>query len=338
MDAQIIAEVVAGWTGIPVGRMLASEMQTVLDLPRLLAQRVVGQDGALAAISRRIQTSRAGLKEAHKPIGVFLLAGPTGVGKTETALALAELLYGGEQNVITINMTEFGDAHTVSNLKGSSRGLVGYGEGGALTEPVRRRPHSVVLLDEMEKADKRVMELFYQVFDKGVLEDPEGNVANFSNTVILMTTNLGSATINDLCEDGDTCPDFSALARTVEKEVISHFGGGGEALVGRMVVVPFYPLDEEVLKKIVQLKVGKIRERLADSHHAELSFSERAVDFVLERCRAAQTGARMIDNIMTDTVLPNISGLILEALTESKKFERVSVDVDDDGELIHRIG
>jgi type VI secretion system protein VasG len=260
VDGNVIAEVISGWTGIPVGRMVADEVATLLRLEERLEERVVGQDDALRVISRRIRTSRANLDDPKKPIGVFLLLGPSGIGKTETALSLAELLYGGERNVISINMSEFQEAHTVSSLKGSPPGYVGYGEGGVLTEAVRRRPYSVVLLDEVEKAHPDVMELFYQVFDKGTLEDGEGRQVDFANCVIILTSNLGSDTIDKLCADEETRPEFDGLVAAVRQDAIDHFK---PALVGRMTVVPYVPLGPDVMRKIIDLKVGKILTRIA---------------------------------------------------------------------------
>ena len=263
VDHQAVASVVADWTGIPVGRMARNEVETVLNLPKILAQRIIGQDHAMEMIARRIQTSRAGLDNPNKPIGVFMLAGTSGVGKTETALALAEALYGGEQNVITINMSEYQEAHTVSTLKGAPPGYVGYGEGGVLTEAVRRRPYSVVLLDEVEKAHPDVHEIFFQVFDKGWMEDGEGRVINFKNTLILLTTNAGSELITSLCKDPDLMPDAQGMATALREPLLKVFP---PALLGRLVVIPYYPLNDEMIGAIARLQLGRIAKRVQENH------------------------------------------------------------------------
>jgi type VI secretion system protein VasG len=273
VDASIVGEVISGWTGVPVGRMLRDQLGVVLNLERHLGERIIGQDDALAVISRRVRTTAAKIEDPHKPKGVFMLVGPSGVGKTETALALGDLLYGGEQNVVTINMSEFQEAHTVSTLKGSPPGYVGYGEGGVLTEAVRRRPHSVVLLDEVEKAHPDVLELFFQVFDKGVMEDGEGRQIDFRNTIILLTTNAGTDTIMRLTADPETAPDAPALARTLKPELDKTFK---PAFLGRMVVVPYYPVRDEALRRIIGLKLRKVERRLFETHRVELLDRRRA--------------------------------------------------------------
>src|SRR5207344_2285101 len=261
--AQIVGEVISGWTGIPVGKMMKDEIATVLALERHLGSRVIGQDHALGGISQRIRTSRASLDDPDKPVGVFLLVGPSGVGKTETALALSDLLYGGEQNIITINMSEFQEAHTVSTLKGSPPGYVGFGEGGVLTEAVRRRPYSVVLLDEIEKAHPDVLELFFQVFDKGVMEDGEGRQINFKNSIIILTTNAGSATLMKLCADPETMPASEGLVTALKPELDKTFK---PAFLGRTVIIPYLPVRDEVLEQIIVLKLGKIQRRVQETH------------------------------------------------------------------------
>ncbi|HKB16860.1 MAG TPA: AAA family ATPase, partial [Planctomycetota bacterium] len=281
VDGQVVAEVISGWTGIPVGRMMTDEIKTVLRLRELMGERIVGQDHALEAVSQRIRTSRAQIEDPGKPIGVFLFVGPSGVGKTETALALADLLYGGERSLVTINMSEFQEAHTVSSLKGSPPGYVGYGEGGVLTEAVRRKPYSVVLLDEVEKAHSDVLELFYQVFDKGILEDAEGREIDFKNTVILLTSNLGTDTIMKLCADEATRPDPEGLADALRPDLLKKFK---PALLGRLTVVPYYPLGDEVMRKIIALKLNRIRDRVRANHGVALTYEDALVGVVASRC------------------------------------------------------
>jgi type VI secretion system protein VasG len=304
VDAQAVASVVADWTGIPVGRMVKNELAAVLRLGETLGQRVIGQQHGLDMIARRIQTSRARLDNPNKPIGVFMLCGTSGVGKTETALALAEALYGGEQNIITINMSEFQEAHTVSTLKGAPPGYVGYGEGGVLTEAVRRRPYSVVLLDEVEKAHSDVHELFFQVFDKGWMEDGEGRQIDFKNTIILLTSNVGSELIMKLCADPELLPAPQALADAMTTPLQAVFP---PALLGRIVTIPYYPLSDEMLGRIVKLQLGRIKKRVAENHKIPFDFSDEAVSLIVKRCNNAESGGRIIDAILTNTVLPKIS-------------------------------
>ena len=300
VDAQIVGEVISAWTGIPVGKMMKDEISTVLSLPKFLGQRVIGQMHALEIISQRISTSRARLDDPNKPIGVFMLVGPSGVGKTETALALADLLYGGERNLITINMSEFQEAHTVSTLKGSPPGYVGYGEGGVLTEAVRRRPYSVVLLDEVEKAHPDVLELFYQVFDKGTMEDGEGREIDFKNTIIILTTNAGTDTMAKLCADPETMPSPEGLVKALKPELNKIFK---PAFLGRMVLIPYLPIRDENLKQIIRLKLGKIQRRIQENHKIELTLRRCLVDEVAQRCTEVESGARNVDNILTNTLL-----------------------------------
>ena len=326
VDGDAVAQVVADWTGIPVGRMVRDEIEAVLKLADTLRQRVLGQDHALDAIAKRIQTARAKLDNPNKPIGVFLLAGPSGVGKTETALALAEALYGGEENLITLNMSEFQEAHTVSTLKGAPPGYVGYGEGGILTEAVRRRPYSVVLLDEIEKAHPDVHEIFFQVFDKGWMEDAEGRYIDFRNTVILLTTNVGSERIMNLCHDPALRPEPEAVAQAIREPLLKVFP---PALLGRLVVVPYYPLTDELLKAIAELQLSRIQRRMLENHGVELTYEEAVVDLVLSRCQEVESGARAIDAILTHTLLPQVSRIFLERMMEGQKPAPVHVKVDD---------
>ena len=326
VDYQAVASVVADWTGIPVGRMARNEIQTVLDLPKILAQRVVGQDHAMEMIAKRIQTSRAGLDNPNKPIGVFLLAGTSGVGKTETALALAEALYGGEHNVITINMSEYQEAHTVSTLKGSPPGYVGYGEGGVLTEAVRRRPYSVVLLDEIEKAHHDVHELFFQVFDKGWMEDGEGRVISFKNTLILLTTNVGTELITEMCKDPELMPDPEGLAQALREPLLKVFP---PALLGRLVTIPYYPLSDDILTMITKLQLGRIKQRVEQRYKIPFHYTDDVVKLVVSRCTESESGGRMIDAILTNTMLPDISREFLNRLMEGRPIERVEVGVAD---------
>ncbi|WP_024888767.1 type VI secretion system ATPase TssH [Luteimonas huabeiensis] len=304
VDYQAVAAVVADWTGIPVGRMARNEIETVLRLPELLAKRVIGQDHAMEMIAKRIQTSRAGIDNPSKPIGVFLLAGTSGVGKTETALALAETLYGGEQNLITINMSEYQEAHTVSSLKGAPPGYVGYGEGGVLTEAVRRRPYSVVLLDEVEKAHPDVHELFFQVFDKGWMEDGEGRKIDFRNTLIILTSNAGTDLIASLCADPELMPEPEGMAKALREPLLKVFP---PALLGRLVAIPYYPLSDAMLGEIVKLQLNRIKKRVEARYKIPFEYDEEVVRLVVSRCTESESGGRMIDAILTNTMLPEVS-------------------------------
>ncbi len=328
VDAGLVGEVISGWTGIPVGKMLRDELGTVLSLERHLGMRIIGQANALEAISRRIRTSRAGIEDPNKPVGVFMLVGPSGVGKTETALALSDLLYGGERNVITINMSEFQEPHTVSTLKGSPPGYVGYGEGGVLTEAVRRRPYSVVLLDEVEKAHPDVLELFFQVFDKGVMDDGEGRQIDFRNTIIILTTNAGTETLTRLCADPETMPLAEGLVKALKPELDKTFK---PAFLGRMVIIPYFPIGDEALKRIILLKLGRIKRRIQETHRVELLHDEALVEEVARRCTEVESGARNVDNILTNTLLPEISRLLLERIVEGEKVAWVRVGIGADG-------
>jgi type VI secretion system protein VasG len=334
VDSQTIADVISGWTGIPVGKMLTDEIQTVLGLRSRLEQRVIGQAHALEAITQRIKTARAALTDPRRPVGVFLLVGPSGVGKTETALTLADMLYGGEKNLVTINMSEYQEAHTVSSLKGSPPGYVGYGEGGVLTEAVRRKPYSVVLLDEVEKAHPDVMELFYQVFDKGMLEDGEGREIDFKNTVILLTSNTATDTIMKLCADPDTRPEPEALVEAIRPELIKVFK---PALLGRMVVVPYYPISDEVMRAIIKLQLSRIESRLDENHGAKFSYDDTVVKEILNRCKEVESGARNVDHILTRTLLPEMSGEFLSRMAAGETVGRVHVSVSNDGKFQYEI-
>ena len=306
--------------------MVSDEIDTILHLEEHLAKRVIGQDHAMKMIAKRIQTSRAGLDNPSKPIGVFMLAGTSGVGKTETALALAEVLYGGEQNVITINMSEYQEAHTVSSLKGAPPGYVGYGEGGVLTEAVRRKPYSVVLLDEVEKAHPDVHEIFFQVFDKGVMEDGEGRVIDFKNTLILLTSNAGSDLIMDLCSDPELLPEPEGIAKALRDPLLKIFPA---ALLGRLVTIPYYPLSPDMIAKITVLQLNRIKKRVMESHNVPFEYSDAVVDKIVERCQELESGGRMIDAIVTNTMLPDISAEFLRRLMEGKEVEKVAIDITD---------
>ncbi len=326
VDYQAVAAVVADWTGIPVGRMARNEIETVLKLDQLMAKRIIGQDHALKMIAKRIQTSRAGLDNPSKPIGVFMLAGTSGVGKTETALALAEALYGGEQNIITINMSEFQEAHTVSTLKGAPPGYVGYGEGGVLTEAVRRKPYSVVLLDEVEKAHPDVHEIFFQVFDKGVMEDGEGRVIDFKNTLILLTTNAGTEMIAGLCQPGRAVPDPDDIAKALRQPLLQIFP---PALLGRLVTIPYYPLNDDMLKAITRLQLDRIKRRVESTHKVAFDYDDAVVDLIVSRCTENESGGRMIDAILTNTLLPDMSREFLTRLLEGQPLAGVRISVRD---------
>jgi type VI secretion system protein VasG len=332
VDEQAVGSVVQDWTGVPVGRMVKNEIETVLKLADTLNQRVIGQRHALDMIAKRIQTSRAKLDNPNKPIGVFMLCGPSGVGKTETALTLAEALYGGEQNVITINMSEFQEAHTVSTLKGSPPGYVGYGEGGVLTEAVRRRPYSVVLLDEVEKAHSDVHELFFQVFDKGWMEDGEGRRIDFRNTIILLTSNVGTDLIMGMCKDPELMPDPEGIAKGLRKPLLEKFPA---ALLGRLVTIPYYPLSDAMLSNIVRLQLGRIAKRVTEHHRIPFNYDDDAVKLIVSRCTEVESGGRMIDAILTNTVLPAISREFLTRTMDGAPLNGVRLAVAD-GDFAYR--
>ena len=326
VDEIAVASVIADWTGIPVGRMVKDEIQSVLNLADTLEKRIIGQRHALETIAKRIQTSRAKLDNPNKPIGVFMLAGTSGVGKTETALTLAEALYGGEQNVITINMSEFQEAHTVSTLKGAPPGYVGYGEGGVLTEAVRRRPYSVVLLDEVEKAHPDVHEMFFQVFDKGWMEDGEGRFIDFKNTIILLTTNAGSDLIMNMCKDPDLAPGVDDLAKALRAPLLKVFP---PALLGRLVVVPYYPLSDVMLRSIIKLQLNRVVKRIAANQDIKLTYTEEVTNLIASRCTEIESGGRMVDAIVTQTLLPEISRELLGRMVEGQQVKSITVDAKD---------
>jgi type VI secretion system protein VasG len=332
VDSHLVGEVISGWTGIPVGKMLKDEIVTVLHLESHLGARVIGQSHALEAVSHRIRTARAGLDDPAKPVGTFLLVGPSGVGKTETALALSDLLFGGEHNLITINMSEFQEAHTVSTLKGSPPGYVGYGEGGVLTEAVRRRPYSVVLLDEVEKAHPDVLELFFQVFDKGMMEDGEGRRIDFKNTIIILTSNAGTDTLMKLCADPETMPGSTGLVNALKPELNKIFK---PAFLGRLVVIPYFPIRDENLKKIVVLKLAKIQRRLKETHRIDLTYDPALIEEVARRCTEVESGARNVDNILTNTLLPDISRQLLGRIAEGLRPESIRVGIGEDGSFVY---
>jgi type VI secretion system protein VasG len=328
VDSETVSAVVSGWTGIPTGKMLTDEIDTVLHLSDRLKERIIGQDHGLEAVEQVIQTAHAGIEDPSKPTGVFMLVGPSGVGKTETALALSELLYGGEQNMISINMSEYQEAHTVSSLKGSPPGYVGYGEGGVLTEAVRRKPYSVVLLDEVEKAHTDVMELFFQVFDKGIMEDGEGRRIDFKNCLIILTSNLGTDLIMNLCADEETMPDPAGMSEMVKPELLKHFK---PALLGRMKIVPYYPITDENMKRIIRLKLERIVKRMQENLDVAFVYDDAVVDAIASRCTDVDSGARNADTIMTNTLLPEMSRELLGHQAHGAQIARIKVSIDGEG-------
>ncbi|WP_020475099.1 type VI secretion system ATPase TssH [Zavarzinella formosa] len=334
VDAAVVSAIISGWTGIPIGNMVRNEIDTVISLPNIIGKRVLGQDHALEAIAQRIRSSRADLADPSRPIGVFLLVGPSGVGKTETALALADLLYGGDRNMVTINMSEFKEEYKVSQLIGSPRGYEGSSEGGVLTEAVRRRPYSVVLLDEVEKSHPSVQEIFYQVFDKGVLNDSRGIEVNFKNTIILLTSNVGTDTIVKACADPETAPDAAGMEQLLRPDLLKSFK---PALLGRMKVVPYFPLSETMLKGIIELQLGKIGKRLKQNHGAEFSYSPEVVTLVASRCKEVESGARNVDHILTGSMLPAIATEVLTRMAESRPVRRVHVGIDGSSQFAYSI-
>ena len=335
VDGQAIAEVVAGWTGIPTGRMQSNEIRTVLNLKDAMEQRVVGQPHALDAVAQAIRTSRAGLTDPRKPIGVFLMVGTSGTGKTETALTLADLLYGGEQNMTTINMTEFKEEHKVSLLMGSPPGYVGYGEGGVLTEAVRRRPYSVILLDEMEKAHPGVQDIFFQVFDKGNMKDGEGRDIDFKNTVIIMTSNAGTELITQLFADPETAPDAPALAEALMPELMKHFK---PAFLGRVTLVPYFPLSPDIIRQIVDLQLNRVRRRVRETYGAKFAWDNSLVQTIADRCTETSSGARNVEKILSRTLLPELSGEVLSRLADGGTIDAITVGVDTAGSFQYHIG
>jgi type VI secretion system protein VasG len=336
VDGHVVAEIVAGWTGIPLGKMVKDEIKTVLRLKDTLEERVLGQSHAMEAVAQRVRTSRANLDDPNKPKGVFLFVGPSGIGKTETALALADVLYGGEKKLVTINMSEYQEAHSVSGLKGSPPGYVGYGEGGVLTEAVRRNPYSVVLLDEVEKAHPDVMELFFQVFDKGVMDDAEGREIDFRNTIIILTSNIGSSTMMQACLNLPVAdlPSPEELEEKIRPQLMKVFK---PAFLGRMKVIPYYPIADEVLVRIIRLKLDKIARRIAANHKAEFSYDEALVEAVLARCTEVDSGARNVDNILNGTLLPEIAESVLAKMAEGATIAKIKVGANKQGQFKYTI-
>ncbi|RZT10035.1 type VI secretion system protein VasG [Duganella sp. CF402] len=336
VDGHVVAEIVAGWTGIPLGKMVKDEIKTVLRLQESLEQRVLGQPHAIEAVAQRVRTSRANLDDPNKPKGVFLFVGPSGIGKTETALALADTLYGGERKLITINMSEYQEAHSVSGLKGSPPGYVGYGEGGVLTEAVRRNPYSVVLLDEVEKAHPDVMELFFQVFDKGVMDDAEGREIDFRNTIIILTSNVASGTMMQAClnKSPEELPAVEELEQLIRPALMKQFK---PAFLGRLKVIPFYPIPDDVLVEIIKLKLGKIERRIAVNHKAEFSYDEALVEAVLARCTEVDSGARNVDNILNGTLLPEIAESVLARMAEGAAISKIKVSANKQGQFKYSV-
>ncbi len=334
VDQDAVAAVVGDWTGIPMGRMVKNEIESVLTIADQLKARVIGQDHAMDAIAKRIQTSRAKLDNPNKPVGVFMLCGPSGVGKTETAMVLSELLFSGDDSLIVINMSEFQEAHTVSTLKGAPAGYVGYGQGGVLTEAVRRRPYSVVLLDEVEKAHPDVHEMFFQVFDKGFMNDAEGRYIDFKNTLILLTSNVGTDLITTLSEDEEMKPDAEALAGALRPELLKVFP---PALLGRLITLPYYPLSPTMLQGIVRIQLDRIVKRVADSHGIAFAYGQDVVDLIVSRCNEVASGGRLIDNILTNSMLPELSVELLNRQMGGEEVREIAVSVDGDG-FAYRFG
>lgn len=336
VDGRVVGEIVSAWTGIPLGKMIKDEINTVLNLKPMLEQRVIGQPHAMEQIAQRMRTARANLEDPNKPKGVFLFVGPSGVGKTETALALADALYGGERNLITINMSEYQEAHSVSGLKGSPPGYVGYGEGGVLTEAVRRKPYSVVLLDEVEKAHPDVLELFFQVFDKGVMDDAEGREVDFRNTVIILTSNVASQAIMQAClnKSEEELPDANALSELIRPQLYKTFK---PAFLGRMKVVPYYPLPDSILADIIRLKLDRIKKRVEQNHKAKFSYCTGVVDAVLARCIEVDSGARNVDHILNGSLLPEIAETVLTRMADGKALKNVKVSALKSNEFSYKI-
>lgn len=336
VDGQIVAEIVSAWTGIPLGRMVNDEIRTVLQLQPMLAERVIGQDHALHAIAQRVRTARAGLEDPDKPKGVFLFVGPSGVGKTETALALADILYGGERKLLTINMSEYQEAHSISGLKGSPPGYVGYGEGGVLTEAVRRQPYSVVLLDEIEKAHPDVLELFFQVFDKGVMDDAEGREIDFRNTLIILTSNVGSSTIMQAClnKPADERPSPDQMSELLTPQLYKAFK---PAFLGRMKTIPYFPVDDDALAHIIGLKLGRIARRVQATHRAVFEWDEALVNAVLARCTEVDTGARNVDHILNGALLPEIAEHVLSRMAQGETIAKIRVGAGKNGDFRFRM-
>ena len=334
VDEQAIAEVVANWTGIPVGKMVSDEIASVLDLAGQLKQRVIGQDHAMEAIAQTIRTSRAGLNDPRKPIGVFMFCGTSGVGKTETALALADALYGGEQNITVINMSEFKEEHKVSMLLGSPPGYVGYGEGGVLTEAARRKPYSIILLDEIEKAHPGVQDIFYSLFDKGTIKDGEGRDIDFKNTVIIMTSNAGEDAIRAIFQQVEEKPEPEVLLDNIRPHLLQHFK---PAFLGRTNLISYYPLDDENLMHISAINMRRIEKRVQNHYGAEFSYDDDVLLHIVARCQESDTGARNIENILTRTILPELAKQCLSALAEEKTITQIHIGVTEDGGFDYQV-
>ncbi len=336
VDGGVVAEIVSAWTGVPLGRMVKDEIRTVRTLGTLLVDRVIGQDHALEAIAQRVRTATAKLEDPNKPRGVFMFVGPSGVGKTETALALADILYGGERKLITINMSEYQEAHSVSGLKGSPPGYVGYGEGGVLTEAVRRNPYSVVLLDEVEKAHPDVLEMFFQVFDKGQMDDAEGREIDFRNTLIILTSNIGSSQIMQAClnKPAEEIPTAEALGEALRPVLMKSFK---PAFLGRMKVVPYFPINDDVLAQIIALKLGRIRDRVAGNHKATFLWDDSLVEAVLSRCTEVDSGARNVDHILNGTLLPEVAESVLAAMAEGNRINTIKVTAGKNGAFKYKL-
>ncbi len=334
VDGQAIASVISAWTGVPVGRMVKDEINTLLNLREHLEKRIIGQSHALDALAQRLRTARAKLEDPRKPIGVFMFVGPSGVGKTETALAIAELLFGSDQNLTTLNMSEFKEEHKVSLLMGSPPGYVGYGEGGVLTEAVRRKPYSVLLLDEMEKAHPGVQDIFYQVFDKGMMKDGEGRDIDFKNTVIIMTSNAGTDTFMKLCADPDTKPDPEALAEAIRPDLLRSFK---PAFLGRVIVVPYYPIAPDIMRRIIELQLGRVRQRIRENHRAQLTYDESLITAIAGRCTEVDSGARNVDHILTRTMLPELSKEFLARMAGGDTVTKVHITVNEGGSFRYQV-
>ncbi|MBB5019919.1 type VI secretion system protein VasG [Chitinivorax tropicus] len=336
VDGNVVAEIISAWTGIPLGKMVKDEIKTVLSLGEALRERVIGQNHAIEQVAQRVRTARANLEDPNKPKGVFMFVGPSGVGKTETALALADSLFGGERNLITINMSEYQEAHTVSALKGSPPGYVGYGEGGVLTEAVRRKPYSVVLLDEVEKAHPDVLEMFFQVFDKGVMDDSEGREIDFKNTIIILTSNVGSSTIMQAClnKPAEELPEPDELVEHLRPQLFKAFK---PAFLGRMKVVPYYPIADDTLELIIRLKLDRVGKRIASNHKAEFHYDDSLVETVLSRCTEVDSGARNVDHILNGSVLPEIAEHVLAKLAEGKAIKKVKLSTNETGHIKYQI-
>lgn len=324
VDGHAIADILSSWTGIPLGRMLADEQQAVLQLHERLREKIVGQDAALDAIARRIRSHRAGLDDEAKPVGVFLLVGPSGVGKTETACQLAEQLYGGREQMVTVNLSEYQEAHAVSGLKGAPPGYVGYGKGGVLTEAVRRQPYSLVLLDEMEKAHPDVLELFYQVFDKGTMDDAEGTAIDFRNTLILLTSNAAQEVVVDICTRNPQAP-LEEINDALRPALLRQFPA---AFLGRVVIVPYRPVADAQLRKIVELKLQQLAERIRRNHGARFHWDSYVAEAIAARCHEVESGARNIDHIITQSLLPSLASQVLERMAAQQPFDDVGLTVD----------